>query len=80
MAHAGSALLAQVTDKLGVTGALWLRLAGIKQRRRGYDPGRVIRELAVMLAAGGECVSDLGAVREQEVCSVRWRLTRPRSG
>jgi len=29
-------------------------------------PGRVIRDLAVMLADGGECVSDLGAVREQD--------------
>ena len=43
-----------------------LRLAALKQRRRGHDPGRVIRDLAVMLADGGECVSDLGAVREQE--------------
>jgi hypothetical protein len=29
-------------------------------------PGVVIRDLAVMLADGGECVADLGAVREQE--------------
>src|SRR5438067_7039803 len=66
VSHAGSALLAQVADKLGLTKALSLRLAAIKQRRRGHDPGRVIRDLAVMLADGGECVSDLGAVREQE--------------
>jgi hypothetical protein len=38
----------------------------LKARRRGHDPGRVIRDLAVMLADGGECVSDLGAVRDQE--------------
>jgi hypothetical protein len=66
VSHSGSALLAQVADKLGLTKALALRLAGLKQRRRGHDPGRVIRDLAVMLADGGECVSDLGAVREQE--------------
>ena len=66
VSHAGSALLAQVADRLGVTRALSLRLAGLKQRRRGHDPGRVIRDLAVMLADGGECVSDLGALREQE--------------
>ena len=66
MSHAGSALLAQAADKLGLTRALSLRLAGLKQRRRGHDPGRVIRDLAVMLADGGECVSDLGAVRDQE--------------
>ena len=66
MSHAGSALLAQVADKLGLTRALSLRLAVLKQRRRGHDPGWVIRDLAVMLADGGECVSDLGAAREQE--------------
>ena len=66
VSHAGSALLAQVADKLGLTKALSLRLGAIKQRRRGHDPGRVIRDLAVMLADGGECVSDLGAVRDQQ--------------
>jgi Transposase DDE domain group 1 len=66
VSHAGSALLAQAADRLGLTGALSLRLGSLKRRRRGHDPGRVIRDLAVMLADGGECVSDLGAVRDQE--------------
>jgi hypothetical protein len=66
VSHAGSALLAQVADRLGLTQALSLRLAAVKQRQRGHDPGRVIRDLAVMLADGGECVSDLGAVRDQQ--------------
>jgi hypothetical protein len=66
VSHAGSALVAQVADKVGLTSTLSARLAAIKQRRRGHDPGRVIRDLAVMLADGGECVSDLGAVREQD--------------
>ena len=61
-----AALVAQIADKLGLTRALSLGPAGIKQRRRGHDPGRVVRDLAVMLVDGGECVSDLGAVREQE--------------
>jgi hypothetical protein len=66
VSHAGSALIARVADKLGLTSGLSWRLAVLKQRRRGHDPGRVIRDLAVMLADGGECVSDLGAVRDQE--------------
>jgi hypothetical protein len=66
VSRAGSALVAQVADKVGLTPALSLGLAAVKQRRRGHDPGRVIRDLAVMLADGGECVSDLGAVREQD--------------
>jgi hypothetical protein len=67
VSHAGAALLGQVADKVGLTSALSLRLAVLKQRRRGHDPGVVIRDLAVMLADGGECVSDLGATREQAV-------------
>jgi Transposase DDE domain group 1 len=66
VSRAGSAMLAVVADRLGLTRALSRRLAGLKQRRRGHDPGRVIRDLAVMLADGGECVSDLGGVRDQE--------------
>ena len=41
-------------------------LAGLRERRRRHDPGRVIRDLAVMLADGGDCLSDLRAVRDQE--------------
>jgi len=66
VSHAGTALLGQVADELGLTSALSVRLAAIKQRRRGHDPGRVVRDLAVMLADGGECVSDLGATRDQD--------------
>ena len=66
VSRAGTALLAQVADKLGLSKALSLRLGMLKRRRRGHDPGRVIRDLAVMLADGGECVSDLGAVRDQQ--------------
>ncbi len=66
VSHAGTALLGQVADTVGLTSALSTRLAGVKRRCRGHDPGWVIRDLAVMLADGGECVSDLGAVREQD--------------
>jgi hypothetical protein len=66
VSRAGTAVLAQVADKVGLSRALSARLAVLKQRRRGHDPGRVIRDLAVMLADGGECVSDLGAVRDQQ--------------
>jgi Transposase DDE domain group 1 len=66
VSHAGTALVAQVAEKVGLTQSLSVRLAAIKQRRRGHDPGRVIRDVAVMLADGGACVSDLGGQRDQE--------------
>ena len=67
VSHAGAALLGQAADKVGLTSALSVRPAGLKRRRRGHDPGRVVRDLAVMLADGGECVADLGATRDQAV-------------
>jgi hypothetical protein len=66
VSHAGSALLAQIADKSGLTNALSVRLAGLKQRESGHDPGRVVRDLAVMLADGGDCLADLGAVRDRD--------------
>jgi Transposase DDE domain group 1 len=41
-------------------------LAGMRERRGRHDPGRVVRDLAVMLADGGDCLSDLRAVRDQQ--------------
>ena len=66
VSHAGSALLAQVADKTGLTRALSVGLAGLRSRGGGHDQGRVIRDLAVMLADGGDCLADLGAVRDQQ--------------
>ena len=34
--------------------------------RRGHAPGRVLRDLAVMLADGGDALCDLRAVRDQQ--------------
>jgi hypothetical protein len=66
VSHAGSALLAQVADKSGLTVALSRCLADLKQRRSGHDFGRVIRDLAVMLADGGDCLADLDALGDQQ--------------
>jgi hypothetical protein len=65
VSHAGSALLSQVADKTGLTRALSGGLAGLRERRGRHDPGRVVRDLAVMLADGGDCLADLRAVRDQ---------------
>lgn len=66
VSHAGAALLAEAADRLGLTRALSQGLAGMRERRGRHDPGRVVRDLAVMLADGGDCLSDLRAVRDQQ--------------
>jgi Transposase DDE domain group 1 len=40
-------------------------LAGVRQRHGGHDPGRIAVDLAVMLADGGEAISDLAVLRDQ---------------
>jgi len=65
VSHAGSALLTQVAEKTGLTKALSEGLAPVRERRSAHDPGRVIGDLAVMLADGGEALCDLRAVRDQ---------------
>ena len=66
VSHAGAALLAETADRLGLTRALSRGLAGMRERRSRHDPGRVVRDLAVAIADGGDCLADLCAVRDQE--------------
>jgi Transposase DDE domain group 1 len=60
--HAGAALLRELADRVGLTGALGWR--GPQGRRRHPDAA-VLRDLAVMLADGGDCLSDLAVLRDQ---------------
>jgi len=65
VAHVGCRLLCDLADALGLTGGLSVAMAPTKQRRRGHDRGRVLVDLAVMLADGGETISDLAVLRDQ---------------
>jgi len=80
VSHAGSALLARVADKTGLTRALSGALGEPGLRAGSHDRGRVIRDLAVMLADGGDCLADLRRSAIRPCCSVRSRRRRPRFG
>ncbi len=64
--RAGTALVAALADRVGLTAALAEALAGLRERRSRHDPGRVLRDLALMLADGGDCLADLRSLRDQE--------------
>lgn len=66
VSHAGAALLVELADRAGLTGGLSAALAETRERRSAHDPGRVLRDVAVMLADGGDCVTDIDAYRGQE--------------
>jgi hypothetical protein len=63
--HAGAALLAELADRLGLTAALGWRTGQGQTRRHRHQAGRVLRDLAVLLADGGDCLSDLAVLRHQ---------------
>ena len=65
VSRSGSALLVELADAVGLTEALGEVMADTRQRRSAHDPGVVLRDLAVMLADGGDALSDLGALRDQ---------------
>jgi len=64
--RAGTALLSGLADKLGLTSGL-TRALRVHSRSVRHEPGRIARDLAVMLADGGDALCDLGALRDQEV-------------
>ena len=62
--HAGLRLLTDLADRLGLTREPG-RHANAGVRLGALDRGRVLRDLAVTLAAGGTAVSDLAVLRTQ---------------
>jgi Transposase DDE domain group 1 len=63
--HAGVALLCELADRLELTRALAWHAGRHPARRHRHQAGRVLRDLAVMLADGGDCLSDLAVLRDQ---------------
>lgn len=66
VSHAGAFLLVELADRLELTAALSEAMAPTRERRSAHDPGVVVRDLAVSVADGGDCLSDLGVLRGQE--------------
>ena len=65
VAHAGSVAVRMLADRTGLTDALSSAVA-----RRGFTPvhdrGRVLVDVATMIAAGGEAIADIDTLRHQE--------------
>lgn len=61
----GTHLLGGVAQVLGVPFALSEAMSSAVKRRSRHDRGRVATQVAMMLAAGGRCVSDMAVLREQ---------------
>jgi hypothetical protein len=63
--RAGTLLVAELADRLGLTAALAEGMAPLVKRRRRRDPGVALAHLATMLVDGGDCLSDLRVLRNE---------------
>ena len=58
-------LLADLADRTSLTGQLSKIFAGRAAPQIVHDPGRVLVDVAVMLADGGECISGIAMLADQ---------------
>ena len=65
VSHVGSRLLADVAAAAGLPQAFDEAVGGHRKRCSAHAPGRVLTDLAVLLADGGEAISDLAVLRHQ---------------
>jgi len=65
LSHAGAALLRELADEAGLTAGWTDALLGTYKGTPVHLPGRVLTDLAVTLADGGDCLADLAALRDQ---------------
>lgn len=67
VSRGGLVLLADTARVAGVGRELRRALAPWARRRAVHDPARVVMQLAVTLAAGGDCLADIGMLRDATV-------------
>ena len=64
VSRGGVALLAETARAAGLEGELRRALEPWRRDRAVHDPGRVVLQLAYALALGGDCLADIGMLRD----------------
>lgn len=65
VSHAGTVLLLRTAETVGLAAALSSALMPWRKPNAVHDPGKIIVDLAVSIAAGGDCLADLDQLRSQ---------------
>ena len=63
VANAGSTVLLRTAQTVGLSGALRDALAPWRRPLARHDPGKIVLDLAVSLAIGGDCLADIAQLR-----------------
>lgn len=65
VSHAGSVLLTKTAEVVGLTAALSAALEPWRKPNAVHDPGKILLDLALAVAIGGDCLADIGVIRAE---------------
>jgi len=65
VSQTGAVMLLRTAEKTGLGGALSVALAPWRKPLATHDPGKILLDLAVSVAVGGDCLADLALLREE---------------
>ncbi|MCG3044505.1 IS1380 family transposase [Streptomyces sp. S1A] len=65
VSQAGSVLLVETVRKTGLDQAISAALAPWRRPRAVHDPGKILLDVALAVALGGDCLADVGMLRAE---------------
>jgi hypothetical protein len=65
VSHAGALLVTETARVTGLAAGLSASLARWRPERAVHDPGKIIADVAVAVALGGDCLADAGVLRAE---------------
>jgi hypothetical protein len=65
VSHARAVALLGTAQRTGLSGVLSEALAPWRRPMSSHDPGKIVLDLAVALAVGGDCLADIGVLRAE---------------
>src|SRR6266545_2428687 len=65
VSQAGAVLLVETVRKSGLDAALSRVLASWRRPRAVHDPGKIVLDVALAVALGGDCLADVGVLRAE---------------
>lgn len=65
VSQSGAVILIRTAEKTGLTTALSEALSPWRKPTAQHDPGKILLDLALSLAVGGDCLADIATLREQ---------------
>jgi hypothetical protein len=65
VSQAGAVLLAETVRKTGLDSATSAALAPWRKRRAVHDPGKILLDVALAVALGGDCLADVALLRAE---------------